>query len=194
VDWTPEFATAVATIVIAAFTIVLAVGGSIQACLTRKAITLARDEFISTHRPKIIVRNVSTIGFAIGLPINIRFMYINIGETRANIAAIEACVFLKPKVIPIPRGLRLQPCEIIKSTLSCGEVGIGEANSSFDIEARDVKPLQSVGKIICIVGCIKYRDDRGSLRRTGFARQGRHIGESQFELTPIDDEEYEYAY
>jgi hypothetical protein len=179
-----SFWTAAAPVVIAIFTVVLACVNGKQARLSRESINLARDEFISTHRPKIIVRNVSTIGFVVGCPVHVRFKYINIGETRGSIAAVEACVFLRPKDNPVPRGLRLQPCEIIKATLSCGEVGIGETNSSFDIEARDINPLQSGGKIICIAGYIKYRDDRGSIRRTGFARQGRHIGELRFELTP----------
>lgn len=47
--------TAFATVWIAVFTIVLAVVTGRQARLTRQAIDLNREEFISTHRPKLVV-------------------------------------------------------------------------------------------------------------------------------------------
>jgi len=59
--------TAVATIAIALFTIVLARVTGQQARLTRQSIDLARAEFVSTHRPRIIVRNLSTLGLLSGI-------------------------------------------------------------------------------------------------------------------------------
>jgi hypothetical protein len=195
-----SFWEAAATIVIAIFTIVLACVTRRQARLSRESIDLARHEFISTHRPKIIVRNasttgsVSTTGFVVGAPITICFTYINIGETIANITAAEACVFLRPKDSPIPEGLQFRKCEITKPALSCGEFSVGKIDSNFPVEARDIENLQRGGKIICVIGRIEYLDGRGSLRRMGFARQCCHISELRFTFTPIDDEEYEYAY
>jgi hypothetical protein len=50
--------TAIATVVIGAFTIVLARVTNRQARLTRESIDLARDEFVSTHRPKMVLKHI----------------------------------------------------------------------------------------------------------------------------------------
>jgi hypothetical protein len=54
----PEDWTAFATVAIALFTIALVFVTNRQARLTRESINLARDEFISTHSPKLIVRYI----------------------------------------------------------------------------------------------------------------------------------------
>lgn len=54
----PDTWRAIATVVIAVFTAFLAIFGYVQARLTYKTIGLAREEFLSTHRPKIIIHSV----------------------------------------------------------------------------------------------------------------------------------------
>src|SRR5579871_1469929 len=75
----PSNLTAVSTAVIAVFTVVLAVVAGIQGWLISKQIKLARDEFISSHRPRIILRDVSRDGQ------DILYMLVNDGGTKCTI-------------------------------------------------------------------------------------------------------------
>src|SRR6185437_15221 len=70
---------AFATVWIAIFTIVLAKVGARQAKLTRHAIDLANKEFISTHRPRIILRDVHLEGHTVF------YILANVGDTKATI-------------------------------------------------------------------------------------------------------------
>jgi hypothetical protein len=102
--------TAGSTAIIALFTVILGVATSLQYCavmasirenrraadqqalLTREQLKLAREEFISTHRPQIIVRNVhivrDTASQALaGSHLGVEFEMANIGGTRATIVA-----------------------------------------------------------------------------------------------------------
>lgn len=50
--------TAVATVFIAVFTIVLAFVTARQARLTKEAVNLGRQEFIASHRPRLVIRRI----------------------------------------------------------------------------------------------------------------------------------------
>ena len=79
----------------AAFTFVLAGVSGWQGWMIRKQIALAREEFISTHRPKIVLRDVDLIGN------EIYYMLVNIGGTEATI--IESWIMLRRLLSPIIR-------------------------------------------------------------------------------------------
>jgi hypothetical protein len=51
---------------------------------TNNSINLARDEFISTNRPKLIVRQFQIDPVTPGNPITIHFAMVNIGNTEAR--------------------------------------------------------------------------------------------------------------
>jgi hypothetical protein len=87
--------------IVAAFTVILALSTIFLWIATRDAaraarrqIGLARDEFISTHRPKLIVRQ-----FQLDAPqpdhiIKVHFSVINAGDTEATLRLIAAEVAL----------------------------------------------------------------------------------------------------
>ena len=79
--------TAIATIVVAAFTIVLARVTGRQARLTAETIKLAREEFASSHRPRIILRDVCIDGM------DVLYMLVNTGGTKATI--IESWIMVE---------------------------------------------------------------------------------------------------
>jgi hypothetical protein len=60
--------TAIASFIIAAFTATLWIATRQQGNLTFESLKLAREEFISTHRPKIIVYGAPLCGLAGGDP------------------------------------------------------------------------------------------------------------------------------
>lgn len=93
---------------LALFTFLLVVVGGIQGRLIRDQINLARDEFISTHRPKLIVRQFQLESADSDQPIKVAFSIINIGSTEATVRHITAQVVLwngkhfeKPGINPL---------------------------------------------------------------------------------------------
>jgi hypothetical protein len=187
--------TAVATIIIAGFTVVLARVTGRQARLTRESIDLARAEFVSTHRPRIIVRNLSTYGVVVGHPITINFMVMNIRESVALLVGIESFIFLKPQDGKIPRALRLSACQNKKERLVSGDFEIISQVSDFVPERSHIEMLQTGERLLCIAGCVSYSDDNRVHRRTGFVRYCDISDLSGFfTFSPIEDAEYEYAY
>jgi hypothetical protein len=113
--------TALATIVIAIFTLTLWIATSKQARLARDSIALARSEFISTHRPRVIIRNVTTTGVVVDYPISISFMIVNIGDSIANIDYVESVVFFILKDEKVPRHLPMSGSNISTPALASGE-------------------------------------------------------------------------
>jgi hypothetical protein len=63
-----------------------------QARDTRASIDLARNEFISTHRPRVKVRRVQVHILEVGKPFEVSYRVINTGETAANILEMNGTI------------------------------------------------------------------------------------------------------
>ena len=79
--------TAIATVFVAGFTWTLWRTSKSQGSLAQQSIDLARKEFISTHRPRIILRAAYTGDLKEGHIIPIRLHIANIGETKGKIVS-----------------------------------------------------------------------------------------------------------
>lgn len=158
---------------------------------TKSQIDILRQEFVSTHRPRIIVRNVRRVSVMAQLPIKLGFYVMNIGDTEAIIRSIDAIVILQFSKFAIPRDLRLLPCDANKTQLSSGEFIVIESQSGGPTTNDNIDNIKNGGLSIRIVGCIYYVDSNNFERRTGFARQ-YSVNTGRFEK--IDDDEYEYEY
>jgi hypothetical protein len=190
----PEVWTALATVVIASFTVVLALVIRRQARLTREALKLARDEFISTHRPKIIVRTFeycSDGGGRIGAAIR----YVNAGDSVATITEIGVSIFLSVEG-PRPGGDQVMTAErVISKRLLGGEEAVYVAASGVthnEVAVQQVRnhrqyPFTSA---YCI-GYIAYADELGVGRKTGFCRQYEPANRS---WARTEHSDYDYAY
>ena len=164
--------------------------------ISRRQFNLARAEFVSTHRPQIIVRNLTTFGVVVGGPVTISFMIINIGISPAIINSVEACIFLKSKTDKVPRDLRLTLCTSAKERLVSGDFTITGQTSTFLPGLHHIEALQKGERLLCIAGCVNYADDKYRVNhRTGFVRYCdiSDIGKGVF-FDTIYDVEYEYAY
>jgi hypothetical protein len=206
VNWTPEFATAVATVVIAAFTIVLAVGGSIQAWLTRQAISLAREEFISGQRPKIVIRQIviwqSTVqktisdGEFVPFIADERFCghldLANIGATTATVEFFCGIFHCRESPLPmVPPYNKLEidrqdPLVILKAGERRTLGGLYGTPLTMDIVFRI-----SIGTArLYAMGWVRYTDDRKVARETRFCRLWDRF---EHRFRSIDDPDYEYS-
>jgi hypothetical protein len=187
--------TAVATVVIATFTVVLALVTRRQARLTRESIELARAEFISTHRPKLVVRELAMLEPEAGGTVKVRYVIANIGVGKARIA--ESWIELQDSRDRILRPL--QPAEganpIGRETMAGGthifrEHDTTASSLSFavgrEIHARGYAPVATV----FFRGFIVYLDDNGIRRRTAFCRMW-NFETRRFDV--MNDPDYEYA-
>ncbi len=191
----PNNLTAVSTLVIAAFTIVLAWVGYCQARLIRRSIDLARAEFVSTHRPRLILRNVYQIAESV------EYLLVNIGDTKATI--VESVVIVEL----MERGNRFAPLRTMdRNDIGRIEIAAGEPKelscpippeASFWIKWPDARRIGVEGPPIVqdlyFVGAIIYADDLGVKRRTVFRRQWSDSSLTFLRLHPDDQRDHEYS-
>jgi hypothetical protein len=184
--------TAVATAIIAIFTIVLVRVTGRQARLTTAALNLARQEFVATHRPRVVVRYIQG-------PNEDRegrqfywVTFVNIGANPAIIEAFGADLAKRSDETGrwAPPGLDAEPKEISPIVLTSGQ------RHTFIVTARDLPEALVEIQIfregvndyqLCAVGVIRYSDGNGVARDTGFFRVLDDEGNS-FVLSEHDSE------
>ena len=106
VDHYHDFFTTLSTIAIAAFTGTLWVSTNKQATIAIESIKLARDEFNSTHRPKIRVKHLwlkSEIWN--GEKILVHLVIVNTGDTIAVVKAIKLIAHVAKPIHSLPADL-----------------------------------------------------------------------------------------
>lgn len=198
----PNKLVAVSTTGIFVFTIVLAVVTRRQAILTRDALKLARDEFLSTHRPEIsIISTETTYDGTDAQLIGLRIVYVNKGLSEARNLEIWATISIRE--FPFQSGIRPHGPSIAKHpVLSSGmkdyvsvESTVSQSDAWVDNSVRlrghdsQGRPVRG-GVLICI-GCIAYEDGLGNRRETGFCR---FFSVDTDAWKTIENSEYEYAY
>lgn len=198
--------TAIATIIIAAFTVILAFVTRRQALLTREVIKLSRNEFTATHRPKLKVRHVRlresvalpTAFFNHGEDIDGSIVVVNVGGTKAKIVDSRYRIFFSQEsVLPIstPYDRDYQTLFEIGHSLDVGEsrtapivdkVIMKPAPPGIDVELRQFE--RGRWKLY-VMGWIRYQDEVGADRFMGFCRL-RNNEDGRFRA--VDDPDYEY--
>jgi len=163
--------TALASLVIAAFTGTLWIATSRQGLLTFDSLEMARKEFISTHRPRVIVRFIQgPMHDAKGH----EFVSVTIVNVGANPATIEAfggdLARRNSKGEWVPPGLNATPKNIHPVTLISGQrhtftVTAKTPHTDAEIAADTLDEHE-----LCAVGAVNYRDGNRVSRETGFFR------------------------
>jgi len=175
-----------------------AITGSIlcwQACLLRRQIKLAREEFIASHRPKIIVRSFQIIdrNLKIGVSIDFSLVAQNIGDTAAKIVDFRNAIFIQSaKIASIPSDIRFSFRENLNPdlTLKSGENILLPGNGGSALDEKEWVEIYSEDSAIYCMGIVVYADEIGTKRETGFCRR-YHTRENKWNII---DCEYEYAY
>lgn len=194
--WLSEAIVALATIAVAVFTWTLYQATTEQGRLTEKSIRLARDEFLASHRPKIIIHTLEHPADAEGVGVEKIAAYVtafNKGRTATTEALISAAI-VSSFGDPAP-GIPLQLIET-KGVTNPGTPISFRVDSAFDAQMEGMSDLDTVlerrprarSGIFCI-GVIAYTDARGAYRQTGFCRRW-----SNYEWERVPDSSYEYAY
>jgi hypothetical protein len=68
--------------------VVLVIVNNRQARLTRDSIRLAREEFIASHRPKIIIKHIWLVALGSNQPVTVKIVYANVGDAKAVVSSI----------------------------------------------------------------------------------------------------------
>jgi hypothetical protein len=179
--------TAFATVIMAIFT------GTLWS-ITDKSVRLARDEFVATHRPRVVLQRITAAqrGGASGIlpvPATIDLVFVNAGETTAKIVDWYAVHYFRnftdafrPMYWPIWHSE-------IEFTLAPGESRtVTATHRSLDMFTRSF--VNGLAAMV-VIGDITYIGDDGIKRTTGFCRPWS-VSEGNWQ--PGTDPQYEYAY
>jgi hypothetical protein len=171
----------------------------ISAAATERSVELAREEFISTHRPKLIVRCVfplEIIPDPIGNPIRMYYVVANIGDTPALIVeSVHGVDRTSPSIhslrIPVPTEGKNMIGAIAIAAGAEHPVNFTSEMHTWDAQtlAAPENELNEEHGIFC-TGHIIYRDANGIRRHTVFRR--RYYSRFDF-FRPVSNPEQEYA-
>jgi hypothetical protein len=190
--------TALATGVIAWFTISLSNASKRQARLSADQIKLGREEFEATHRPKLRIRNVA---FDWGRTDTdwrprIYFAIVNVGETTATEIQLRVDALLKENGkwdAPIDHWIESISPRLI------GDISTGDRQICFaEVPATNSEVLiggltqgTTTGKpAMCIAGSVTYRNKMGVGYTTFFVREFDHVLNT-FKPSADPEENYE---
>jgi hypothetical protein len=157
---------AVATVFIAVFTVTIALVTERLARLTRASISLARSEFVATHRPKIVARAFVTVRDDDRSAV--RFSYANVGVTPATVTVIGGIIAEHCESgTSLPASLLDPPIK-----LASGQRREWQVEMDPDPSAPAIRPGDStVHRRAYCIGYILYKDAHGRTRQTGFCRE-----------------------
>jgi hypothetical protein len=182
--------TALASLVIAAFTGTLWIATSRQGQLTFDSLELARREFLSTHRPRVIVRFIQGPSLDAEGHEVIFVTIVNVGANSAIIEAFGGDLARRNKKGEwVPPGLSATPKNIHPVTLISGKRHTFTVTANKPHTDAEISVDALGDHELCAVGAVNYRDGNRVSRETGFFRV-YHDGTKSF-IAP-QDSEFEY--
>jgi hypothetical protein len=176
--------TALATIAIAGFTFTLKRSTDRLWNAGEGQLLLARDEFLSTHRPRLRVRSVSKVGGSPTNPITVKLTVVNAGDSTAQLIGSSVLIDFfsgwppldfEGESVATPR--RFLP---------------GASDTYLATSARKgliIRSELNKRQELFVYGYFVYRDDLGTSRTTAFCRRWDAAGNR---FCRIDDPDYEY--
>ncbi len=183
----PDHLTAIATAVIAVFTVVLVCVTRYQAKLTRDSIDLGRDEFAATHRPKIIVHAVEFVRVRgqdqidrLGASI----LCFNKGTTAAENVDVRGEILIRTDL-----GVDIQR-PIVKTFPQVASGTKLRFTVESDWPLRQLAGLPPKPPTYC-VGTVSYLDRNKTRRETGFCFVC-NIQNERWESAKSPEHEYDY--
>ena len=153
--------------------------------VTGKSVDLARDEFISTHRPRLRVRGIQTDAPHISTYIKV----VNVGETTATITGVTAVLARKQGSKWLPQGPDLsKPTPLLAPAEAVVKAGEERGFGFFP------NGVPNGDAPLFFVGLIKYVDALGTERTTGFAWFYDAIQNTFIHPAKLDQRDYEFNF
>ena len=161
-----------------------------QSDLIRHSVELTRVALVSSAPPALIFRGFSLVERSFGEKqrVQVNFTVTNRGGTTATVTDTGAAVVFVQSMLP--SDVNFAKRAITNVTLGSGEATNWPVSSAEPLTAAEVNALyQGTTKVVC-VGFFTYKDDFGTIRNTGFARQ-YDLARRRWSVLP--DPDYEYA-
>lgn len=173
-----DFIIAVSTIIIAFFTGTLWIATSRQGQIATESIRLAREEFISTHRPRIRVKHIwltKESNLWGDKDIAPELIFVNHGDSEGFITELRCNLLLVSKSNFIERGILNNelpipfepPMRIAPGVTNVFSVEVVKAH----LEEHDHWAIRKGTQVLYCIGDIEYRDGMGNPRKTAFCRR-----------------------
>lgn len=180
----------------------LAISG-LQTDLMEKQKEIQRLQFLATHRPKVIVRQMGWDGpghpgnadGTDALPVIVRFQMVNRGNVTAHVTAANiTLVPINPLQVPPMPFPGMRPVDVTNNVRFNLNVANGQVldYQSPDITLKNREDwLRMIERTypVYVVGFLKYDDGAGSEYRTHFLRV---LDPAKDRFFPADDPDYEY--
>jgi hypothetical protein len=169
--------TAVATVVIAVFTVVLAFVSRRQARLIETQVKLARQEFAATHRPKVVIRSFQFLNpdfLMTKAQPNVCVVLANIGESAGKVIEVRGGTLVHKRAEQLPGDLSFPLREAFtlpSATLASGRQEVFPLNNFGQLSATDAALIDSGVMALHFIGTVVYVDEAGIRRETGFCRR-----------------------
>lgn len=161
---------AIFAIVVGIYTAKLFLVGRNQHDRLKESIDLANKEFIASHRPKIIARQLVLHFETKEKYMTIKYVLVNTGDTKAKITYRKVRSYIvEPDQIVLGLGFGDQIDEE-EFILNSGEIFEGVYSSIGIFPDEWVRDILEGRLILKIFGDISYVDDNATKRRTAFAR------------------------
>jgi hypothetical protein len=184
------------------FTGALAVVGIGQGILLGQQMKLDREEFISSHRPKLRLRHLRIELPIVGLPVKLRFTLSNIGDTPANVAIVDVTLILQSAIEVRDKKGQLTGYEDARmvvnfptgATIAAGDSVVlsGESATHFDPIWKAPTENWLIARTQ-VVGTVTYADARGVRRQTAFYRECQGLNRFDFmRFTKAQKRDWEY--
>ena len=173
------------SVVLTGSTVLLWVATNKQARITNDALKLSRDEFVSTWRPKLRVRNIVVSRtpkdrelqeiFMPGKALECRFYISNVGGTPTRITEAFGMAFQSQVDLPMARpyegkgGNLFIPAKAIRPGQSVPMQFVSDW--AMDESSRTIGARTIGHQRLFVMGWIVYVDDIGIERRTAFCRE-----------------------
>jgi hypothetical protein len=177
-------------------------------------INLARAEFISTHRPRLRIRNVvvrepqDAYGkkwprFHPGQIVRGQFFIANVGSGRADILEGHCSVYWTNDGLPMARPYegKRDNLAVVSNTLLSGESThvLFQSETLVGQEGPTFGMRTILGHNLYVMGWVTYADGNGNVRRTAFCREyfknkgpnGEIVGTGG-RFFPVDNPDYEH--
>ncbi len=161
-----------------------------QSDLIRHSVELTRVALVSSAPPALTFRGFSLAERSFGEKqrVQVNFTVTNRGGTMATITDTGAAIVFVQSTLPPDVGFAKRA--ITNVTLRSGEATNWPVSSAQPLTAAEVNALyQGTAKIVC-VGYFTYKDDFGSIRNSGFARE-YDLARRRWSI--LADPDYEYA-
>lgn len=166
----------------------------------RNSVELAREEFIATYCPRLIIRRIKVYQ-ANDVPLEIHYELANIGGTRAKVVEISARLWLpdiqKSYFPPVPPyAMAEKPLNIVVES-GAPYQGRHKVDLTEDIEEYALRWSYTEGVMrdqhssmdAYFLGYIVYLDQLDRRFETAFLREYNFFTKR---FTPVDDPDYEY--